>query len=78
MLFSSHDQNILDHLRKAKTLHAHLGELFNFYEHLFHAQFAFKAHLRRGDKAGLSGARRKSILPFWRKESRRLPSMSSI
>ena len=50
-MFSPLDQNILDHLRKAKTRHGHLGELFNFYEQLFHAQFAFKAQLR-GEKGG--------------------------
>jgi len=49
-LSTSHDQNILDHLRKAQTRHAHLAELFSFYEQLFHAQFDFKVHLRREDK----------------------------
>lgn len=62
-MFSSHDQNILDHLRKVKTIHAHLGKVSNFYEQLFHAQFAFKAHLRRGDKDGYPG--KKEINPTY-------------
>ena len=49
-MLSSRDQNILDYLRKAKTRQAHLGGLLNFYERLFHAQFAFKAHLRREEE----------------------------
>ncbi len=47
---SPNDQNLLDHLHKARIRHAHLEELFNFYERLFQAQFDFKARLR-GKKA---------------------------
>jgi len=49
-LLSPNDQNLLDHLHKARIRHAPLEELFNFYERLFQAQFDFKARLR-GKKA---------------------------
>jgi len=45
-LLNSKDQNLLDHLRQARTRQAHLEELFNFYERLFQAQFDFKVRLR--------------------------------
>lgn len=52
-MLSSYDQNILDHLHKVRIRHAHLEELFNFYERLFQTQFGFKDGLR-GKKAFVS------------------------
>lgn len=46
MRFSPQDQNILDHLHKAKTAHPHLEALFRFYGQLFQVQFTFKACLK--------------------------------
>jgi len=46
MKFSPQDQNILEHLYKARIAHLHLEELFHFYEQLFHLQFAFKARMK--------------------------------
>jgi formate dehydrogenase maturation protein FdhE len=46
-MLSSQDQSVLDHLRKARTRHASLADLLNFYEQLFQAQFDFKALLRK-------------------------------
>lgn len=46
MKFSLQDQNIFDHLSKARTAHPDLEALFHFYEQLFHVQFTFKARLK--------------------------------
>ncbi len=46
MSFSPQDQNILDHLHKAKTAHPHLEALLRFYGQLFQVQFTFKARLK--------------------------------
>lgn len=49
-MFNPQDQRILECLRKTKTNHPHLEELFQLYEQLFILQFTFKAGLRgRGE-----------------------------
>ncbi|MDZ4165839.1 MAG: formate dehydrogenase accessory protein FdhE [Smithellaceae bacterium] len=46
MKLSSQDQNILEHLHKARNAHPPLEALFHFYEQLFQLQFAFKSRLK--------------------------------
>ncbi|MDI6725426.1 MAG: formate dehydrogenase accessory protein FdhE [Smithellaceae bacterium] len=46
MKLSLQDQNILEHLHKARNAHPHLEALFHFYDQLFQLQFAFKARLK--------------------------------
>lgn len=52
MSFSPQDQNILEHLYKARTAHPDLEALFHFYEQLFQVQFTFKARLKDDRHSG--------------------------
>lgn len=52
MGLGSHDQRILDDLRRAGEEHPDLGTLLCFYEQLFHLQFSFKARLKEHSRAG--------------------------
>ena len=48
MGFNKKDQMILSRMQEAKHRHEDLREVFNFYEKLFQAQFAFKSQLEAG------------------------------
>ena len=64
MRLSPQDQNILEHLYKARTAHPDLEALFHFYEQLFQVQFTFKARLKDDHHPGYRRIR-KSISPVW-------------
>jgi hypothetical protein len=52
MAFSPQDQKILKYLKKAKTAHADLIALFDFYEQLFQFQLTFKSRLNEEYQPG--------------------------